>query len=155
MDDTQSSSTDYLVVNHFDGREEKVSLPASEALIKVGRETDNDIVLSDPRASRYHAQVRRGEAGLEIMDVGSANGTFVGAQRIEASTWQPLPIGSVAYMGDTSFTFQPSPASAQTVAVAPITSPPPPPPSDSSDTKPHRWRHSVGWPPSVDRINNC
>jgi TolB protein len=136
MDDTQSSSTDYLVVNHFDGREEKVSLPASEALIKVGRETDNDIVLSDPRASRYHAQVRRGEAGLEIMDVGSANGTFVGAQRIEASTWQPLPIGSVAYMGDTSFTFQPSPASAQTVAVAPITSPPPPPPSDSSDTKP-------------------
>ena len=138
MDDTQSHQTDYLVVNHFDGREERVALPPSAAPIRVGRETDNDVVLSDPRSSRHHAQVRRGEQGLEIMDVGSANGTFVGAQRIEANTWQPLPPGSVAYLGDTTLTFELSPASAQTVAVAPVTAPPPPPPpsSSSSDRKP-------------------
>jgi hypothetical protein len=73
MDDTQSHLPDNLVVNHFDGREERVSLPPSETPIRIGRETDNDVVLSDPRASRYHAQVRRGEEGLEIMDVGSAS----------------------------------------------------------------------------------
>ena len=136
MDDTQSHLPDNLVVNHFDGREERVSLPSSETPIRIGRETDNDVVLSDPRASRYHAQVRRGEEGLEIMDVGSANGTFVGAQRIEANSWHLLPHGSVAYLGDTTLTFQPSPASAQTVAVAPVTIPPPPPPSEPADRKP-------------------
>jgi pSer/pThr/pTyr-binding forkhead associated (FHA) protein len=136
MDDTQSRSIDYLVITHFDGREERISLPPSETTpVRIGRETDNDVVLSDPRASRYHAQVRRGEMGLEIMDVGSANGTFVGAQRIEPDTWQPLPPGSIAYLGDTSLTYQPSPASAQTVAVAPV-SEPPPPPSEETDRKP-------------------
>ncbi len=49
MDDMQSYPIDYLVVSHFDGREEKVSLPPSETPIRVGRETDNDVVLSDPR----------------------------------------------------------------------------------------------------------
>lgn len=127
MDSTHSRSTDYLVINHFDGREERVALPLSETPIRVGRETDNHVVLSDPRASRYHAQVRRSETGVEIMDVGSANGTFVGARRIEANIWQALPAGSVAYLGDTTLTFQPSPAGAVTVAVAPVTAPPPPP----------------------------
>jgi TolB protein len=125
MDDMESRATEYLVINHFDGREEKVALPPSPTPIRVGRETDNDVVLSDPRASRYHAQVRRGKAGLEIMDVGSANGTLVGAHRIEANVWQTLPPGSVAYLGDTTLAYQPSAASAATVAVAPVTAPPP------------------------------
>jgi hypothetical protein len=124
MEDTLNRSADYLVVNHHDGREEKIAIPPSGAPpIRVGRETDNDVVLSDPRASRYHAQVRRGEAGLEIMDVGSANGTFVGGQRIETNTWQPLPAGTVAYLGDTTLTFKAGIASAATVAVAPVTAP--------------------------------
>lgn len=126
MDETLNRSADYLVVNHHDGREEKISVPSSETTpIRVGRETDNDVVLSDPRASRYHAQVRRGEAGLEIMDVGSANGTFVGGQRIQPNVWQPLPAGSIAYLGDTALTFEPGIASAATVAVAPVAAAPP------------------------------
>lgn len=128
MDETLNRSADYLIVNHHDGREEKISIPSSEtALIRVGRETDNDVVLSDPRASRYHAQVRRGEAGLEIMDVGSANGTFVGGQRIETDVWRPLSPGSVAYLGDTTLTFEAGIASATTVAIAPMAGSPPPP----------------------------
>ncbi len=130
MDDTLNRSADYLVINHHDGREEKTTLPpAGAAPLRIGRATDNDVVLSDPRASRYHAQVRQGEAGLEIMDVGSANGTFVGGQRIEANVWRPLPAGTVAYLGDTTLTFQPSVASATTVAIAPVTAPPPPSPA--------------------------
>jgi TolB protein len=124
MDETLNRSADYLVVNHHDGREEKIPVPSSETTpIRVGRETDNDVVLSDPRASRYHAQVRRGEAGLEIMDVGSANGTFVGGQRIQPNVWQPLPAGSIAYLGDTALTFEPGIASAATVAIAPVAAP--------------------------------
>jgi TolB protein len=112
---------DHLVVNHFDGREEKVPLPTSRAtLIRVGRETDNDVVLSDPRASRYHAEIRLSETGIEVRDVGSANGTFVAGQRLQPNTWQLLPPGSVAYLGDTTLTFQPGSASAATVAMAPV-----------------------------------
>jgi TolB protein len=136
MDETLNRSADYLVVNHHDGREEKISVPSSETTpIRVGRETDNDVVLSDPRASRYHAQVRRGEAGLEIMDVGSANGTFVGGQRIEPNVWQPLPVGTIAYLGDTALNFEPGIASAATVAVAPVAASPPSPPSTAPPSR--------------------
>ncbi len=135
MDETLNRSADHLVVNHHDGREEKIPVPSSETTpIRVGRETDNDVVLSDPRASRYHAQVRRSEAGLEIMDVGSANGTFVGGQRIESNVWQPLHAGTIAYLGDTALTFEPGIASATTVAVAPVAAPPPSPSAPPSRT---------------------
>jgi TolB protein len=121
---------DHLVVNHFDGRGEKVPLPTSKATpIRVGRETDNDVVLSDPRASRYHAEIRLSEAGVEIKDVGSANGTFIGGQRLQPNTWQSLPLGSVAYLGDTTLTFEPGSASAATVAMAPVMAEPSAPPA--------------------------
>ncbi len=137
MNDAPNQSTDNLVINHFDDRQEKVPIPLSEdEPIRVGRETDNDVVLSDPRASRYHAQLRRGEEGLEIMDVGSANGTFVGSQRLEANVWHPLPTGTVAYLGDTVIAFEPSVSSAATVAVAPVTAAPTPPSSETPSRTP-------------------
>lgn len=146
MDDTLNRSADYLVINHHDGREEKLSMPRPGATttIRVGRETDNEVVLSDPRASRYHAQVRRGEAGIEIMDVGSANGTLVGGQRIEANVWQPLATGVVAYLGDTKLTFQPGVSSATTVAVAPVTAPSPPLPSSAPGSRVPSFQPWVG-----------
>jgi TolB protein len=127
MDDTASHARDYLVINHFDGREERIPFPPSGAIpIRVGRETDNDVVLSDPRASRYHAHVRLGEAGFEIMDMGSANGTLVSGIRIEANAWQPLPPGSIAYLGDTALSIEPATDLAMTVPMAPVgTSAPP------------------------------
>ncbi len=128
MDDTLNRSLDYLVVNHYDGREERIPIPSRGAPpIRIGRETDNDVVLSDPRASRAHAQVRRGAAEPEIMDVGSANGTFIGGQRIEANVWRPLPTGTVAYLGDTALTFEPGIASATTTRIAPLSAQPVPP----------------------------
>jgi len=107
MEETVNRSLDYLVINHHDGREERIPIPRTGTTpIRIGRETDNDIVLSDPRASRAHAQVRRGAEGLEIMDLGSANGTFLGGQPIGVNVWHPLPPGAVAYVGDTTFTYQ-------------------------------------------------
>jgi len=133
MSETMNRAEDYLVVNHFDGREERVAIPPSATTpIRVGRETDNDIVLSDPRSSRHHSQVRRGAAGLEIMDVGSANGTFIASQRLEPNVWHPLTVDTVAYLGDTSLTFKPGTASAPTQAIRPVTAAPPPRPAPSA-----------------------
>ncbi|MFI5912916.1 ATP-binding cassette domain-containing protein [Dactylosporangium sp. NPDC051541] len=45
--------------------------------IRLGRGADNDIVLTDLRASRNHAELRRTQTGgFEVVDLGSRNGTF-------------------------------------------------------------------------------
>src|SRR5512136_2914786 len=139
MEETVNRSLDYLVINHHDGREERFPIPRPGTTpIRIGRETDNDIVLSDPRASRAHAQVRRGAEGLEIMDLGSANGTFLGGQPIGVNVWHPLPPGAVAYVGDTTFTYQPGIASAATTRIAPVSAPPPVAPAPAPSPAPAR-----------------
>jgi pSer/pThr/pTyr-binding forkhead associated (FHA) protein/DNA-binding CsgD family transcriptional regulator len=53
-------------------------------LIRIGRAGDNDVVLDDTLVSRYHAELRRDSGGRwELRDAGSANGVFVGGQRVE------------------------------------------------------------------------
>ncbi len=54
-------------------------------LIRVGRATDNDIVLDDAMVSRYHAEIRKSADGhWELRDAGSANGVFVEQQRVSS-----------------------------------------------------------------------
>jgi len=56
-----------LVVDHFP--------------FTVGRRTDRDLVLTDPRVSREHAQLRRDNDGVYIEDQNSRQGTFVNGER--------------------------------------------------------------------------
>jgi phage tail-like protein len=48
--------------------------------VTVGRLPDNMLVLSDPRVSRRHAELRLEASGLLVTDLASASGTFVGNQ---------------------------------------------------------------------------
>jgi ABC-type multidrug transport system ATPase subunit len=48
----------------------------------IGREVDNDIVIPDLLASRYHARLIPTAQGVQIQDI-SSNGTFVNGQRIK------------------------------------------------------------------------
>jgi ABC transport system ATP-binding/permease protein len=43
--------------------------------LTLGRDPQNDVVLSDPNVSRFHAEVVRGDDGIELVDLGSRNGT--------------------------------------------------------------------------------
>lgn len=49
----------------------------------------SDITLSDPEVSRYHAQMVQTDAGYQIQDMGSTNGTYVDDQRL---TSEPVPL---------------------------------------------------------------
>ena len=44
----------------------------------IGRHPECDVVLSDPKVSRRHAEVRPVQGGYDLVDLGSSNGTRVG-----------------------------------------------------------------------------
>jgi pSer/pThr/pTyr-binding forkhead associated (FHA) protein len=69
----------------------------------IGRSRDNDIRLSDDRASRRHARIDAQQGTFVISDLGSANGTFVNGQRIYR---QALRNGDEICIGDTRLTFR-------------------------------------------------
>jgi pSer/pThr/pTyr-binding forkhead associated (FHA) protein len=53
-------------------------------LTTIGRHPESDVFLDDVTVSRRHAEVRREPDGhLELVDVGSLNGTYVNNERIE------------------------------------------------------------------------
>jgi pSer/pThr/pTyr-binding forkhead associated (FHA) protein len=47
----------------------------TETIIRIGRATDNDVVLFSTVVSRYHLELRRQQEGWEVVNLG-ANGTF-------------------------------------------------------------------------------
>ncbi|BBX06377.1 ATP-binding cassette domain-containing protein [Mycolicibacterium aichiense] len=53
--------------------------------IKIGRATDNDIVIPDVLASRHHATLIPTPGGTEIVDNRSINGTFVNGSRVDTA----------------------------------------------------------------------
>jgi len=74
-----------------------------DGAIKIGRATDNDIVVADVLASRHHATLIPGPAGTaEITDNRSINGTFVNGQRVDAAT---LRDGDVVTIGNVDLVF--------------------------------------------------
>jgi pSer/pThr/pTyr-binding forkhead associated (FHA) protein len=61
-----------------------------DAVCRIGRGAENDLVVDDPAVSRLHARVER-EAGVyRIVDLGSTNGTAVDG--VELRPWQPQPL---------------------------------------------------------------
>jgi hypothetical protein len=72
---------------------------------RLGRERDNDLTLTDPRVSRYHAWIELVESEWTIRDGGSANGTFVNGKRVSV---RPLKADDRITIGDTELAFQPS-----------------------------------------------
>ena len=73
------------------------------SVTSVGRADDNDVVLSDDRASRHHATITNDNGRFFIRDLGSTNGTFVDDVRIRE---QRLSDGDHIRVGDSRFTFR-------------------------------------------------
>jgi len=71
--------------------------------IKIGRNTDNDIVIPDVLASRHHATLVPGPGGTEIRDNRSINGTFVNGSRVETAV---LHEGDTVTIGNVDLVFR-------------------------------------------------
>jgi len=84
------------------GADEGKQFELAEAVISVGRDGTNRIRLHDTEVSRRHAEFRQVEAGYAVMDVGSANGTFVNNQKIQEAV---LQAGDQIVFGQTTLVY--------------------------------------------------
>lgn len=71
--------------------------------IRIGRSSQNDIVMNVEGVSRFHCQLTRKEAQLLLEDLGSTNGTMMGGESME--TPQAVSVGDVAYICDEKLIF--------------------------------------------------
>ena len=55
------------------------------SITAIGRAVENDIVVTNKRVSREHAQIRREGRRLFLDDLGSSNGTFLNEERLFTS----------------------------------------------------------------------
>ena len=55
-------------------------------LIRIGRKSENDVVLNNSSVSGRHAEIFVNEDGIVFLtDLGSTNGTFINGNRVEGS----------------------------------------------------------------------
>jgi transcriptional regulator with GAF, ATPase, and Fis domain len=66
-----------FAVDVIDGPDRGVRVMSQSAELSIGTNEGNDLRLADTSVSRHHCALRAGEAGLELVDLGSRNGTFL------------------------------------------------------------------------------
>jgi len=77
------------------------SMSFDKSVVKIGRGTENDVVLAnDLRASRQHAEIRWDGHDLQVVNLSSKNQTSVNGLEIETAR---LDSGSIVHLGETEF----------------------------------------------------
>jgi pSer/pThr/pTyr-binding forkhead associated (FHA) protein len=79
--------------------------PLGESPVVLGRASDCEVVLADPRSSRRHSQIQPVGHGFVISDLDSMNGTVVNGTPIRE---HPLSDGDEIRLGSTVLHFEAS-----------------------------------------------
>src|SRR5437899_2229404 len=90
----------------------EAAFPLAGRCVTVGRSEDNDLVVDDPRVSRFHARIWREVDGYGLEDLDSLNGTFVNEQPLRGAA-RRLDDGDSLRIGQTVLRFE-QPRTAQT-----------------------------------------
>ncbi len=77
--------------------------PLEQAVTRLGRSVENEIVIVSHRASREHAHIRREGRRVFLDDINSTNGTFLNGERVLGSV--QLRDGDQISVGEILFTF--------------------------------------------------
>lgn len=72
------------------------TVPIDHMVFNIGRRSDNDLVLDDPRVSRTHLQIRAIRGRFVLFDLNSTGGTLVNGNPIREHT---LSAGDVIQLG--------------------------------------------------------
>ncbi|HUG53574.1 MAG TPA: DUF4388 domain-containing protein [Vicinamibacteria bacterium] len=76
--------------------EGETSFPLTRDAYTIGRHRNNDIVISDPKVSSFHARIDRGVDGFMLVDLKSRNGSYINGKRVETGL---LKTGDEVRMG--------------------------------------------------------
>jgi len=91
---SESDKVSYLVFNN-----NKVRLISK---IRIGRANDNDIVVDNKLASRYHAIIQKIKDAYFLKDEGSTNGTFLNGKKIPEAKYFKLQAGDKITIGNSN-----------------------------------------------------
>ncbi|MFN8606999.1 MAG: FHA domain-containing protein [Vulcanimicrobiota bacterium] len=97
----QSSQPTRYRLRLSDGRTQELGTS-----MRVGRRSDNDLVLSDPSVSRDHAWLHAEQGSLQVYDNGSTQGTYLNGQRVESKKWVEVPLGAELRFGNEPVAFE-------------------------------------------------
>lgn len=78
-------------------------IPLTKDNFALGRGSDNDMQLPDPKVSRQHVRFRYAQGYWFLQDQNSSTGTFVNGSQVQATR---LTAGDVIQIGDSSFIFR-------------------------------------------------
>jgi len=71
--------------------------------VTIGRSPTNQIVVKEDQASRFHAEIFLSEGKWRVRDLGSRNGTAVGAERVTGD--HTLKPGDIIWIAGTQMAF--------------------------------------------------
>ncbi len=103
----------WRVVLVTEGGSSSFALP-SRGAVTIGRGDDAELRLDDAAASRRHAQLVVSEAGVRLLDLGSANGTTVRGRKLAANEEVALTEGDTIELGTSLAVLQVDALSAST-----------------------------------------
>lgn len=75
--------------------------------LRVGRTEENEVALPNPQVSKRHARLWREGEGVWVEDLGSRNGTWLGARRIDERTFLPAGQGAALRIGPFELSLSP------------------------------------------------
>jgi hypothetical protein len=97
FDDSEASRSAKLFFVGLDGAEEGYRL-RSHRPFTIGRDPGNDIILRDPKVSRYHAEIVFEHGFFVLHDLASTSGTYLNGRRVRVA---PLTHGCRLRLGST------------------------------------------------------
>ncbi len=111
-----------LEIRYPDGK--LVTVELTKRQMALGRASDVDVPVNDGQVSRRHALLLCEPEGVRLLDLNSANGTFLGANRVQPNQPIPLADGAVVRLGQTLLRFVAAKGTPVAAAEAPAPSAP-------------------------------
>jgi hypothetical protein len=83
--------------------------PIDQPNVSIGRAQGNDLIIEDNSVSRRHARITIESGHVMIEDLASANGVFIGSQRVPPNTPSLVPEQQVVRLGDVALRYSAPP----------------------------------------------
>jgi len=90
-------------------------------LLRIGRGFDNNIVLTDVKASRNHLMIVQHENYYKVRDLNSTNGTFINGSKIKPNVFYNINPNDIIKVGDTILKIEKSDIDKKKKIILPIT----------------------------------